>query len=163
VMSGILDGVTVLEGEFQIEGGRFALVAARFNSLIVESLVKGAVDTLKRHGIRGEQITLVWVPGSWELPLVAQRLAATEDFDAIIALGAIIRGGTPHFEYVAAEASKGLAAVSSDYNLPVSFGVLTTDSIEQAVERAGTKAGNKGAEAALTALEMVSLLRKIDV
>ena len=141
---------------------RFAIVAARFNGYIVESLVSGAIDTLKRHGIADSDIDLVRTPGSFEIPLVAQRLAASERYDAIIALGAVIRGATAHFDYVAGECAKGLQAVALDHDIPVGFGVLTVDTIEQAIERAGTKAGNKGAEAAMTALEMVSLLRQLE-
>jgi 6,7-dimethyl-8-ribityllumazine synthase len=138
-------------------GARFALVASRFNSFIVDRLVEGAVDALVRHGASAERITLVKVPGSWEIPLVAARLAASQDHDAIIALGALIRGATPHFDYIAAEVSKGLAQIAMQTGVPVTFGVLTTDTIEQAVERAGTKAGNKGADAALAAIELLSL------
>ncbi|MFV2058083.1 MAG: 6,7-dimethyl-8-ribityllumazine synthase, partial [Thiohalomonadales bacterium] len=125
-------------------------------------LLDGAEDTLKRHGAEDKDIQIVRVPGAFELPLVAQRLAASEKFDSIIALGAVIRGGTPHFEYVAGECTKGLASVSMQFNIPVAFGVLTVDTIEQAIERAGTKAGNKGVEAAMSAIEMVNLLRQFD-
>lgn len=138
-----------------------AIVVGRFNSFVVESLVDGAVDTLARHGVNRENITIIRVPGAWELPLIAQRAAESEKYDAIIALGAVIRGGTPHFDYVAGECAKGLGVVSLDYNLPVAFGILTTDSIEQAIERSGTKAGNKGSDAAMTALEMVSVLNQL--
>lgn len=138
-----------------------AIVVGRFNSFVVESLVDGAVDTLTRHGVNRENITIIRVPGAWELPLIAQRAAESEKYDAIIALGAVIRGGTPHFDYVAGECAKGLGVVSLDYNLPVAFGILTTDSIEQAIERSGTKAGNKGSDAAMTALEMVSVLNQL--
>ncbi|OUD15216.1 6,7-dimethyl-8-ribityllumazine synthase [Thioflexithrix psekupsensis] len=141
--------------------GQFAIVISRFNSFITESLLAGALDTLKRHGVADSSVTLVRVPGAYEMPLIAQRLATSKRYDAIIALGAVIRGGTPHFEYVAGECAKGLAQVSLQYDLPVIFGVLTVDSIEQAIERAGTKAGNKGADAALSALEMVNLLRQL--
>jgi 6,7-dimethyl-8-ribityllumazine synthase len=153
--------ITTLEGEFQADGARFAIVVSRFNSFVVESLLGGAVDALTRHGVARGDITVARVPGSWEIPLAAKRLAASRRFDAIVAVGAVIRGGTPHFEYVAGEATKGLAQVSLEHDVPIGFGVLTVDTIEQAIERSGTKAGNKGAEAAMSALEMVSLLRKI--
>jgi 6,7-dimethyl-8-ribityllumazine synthase len=155
--------VNTIEGDFTLlQDARFALAAARFNSFIVQHLIDGAVDALHRHGVPEANIDLIWTPGSFELPLAAQRLAASERYDGIVALGAIIRGGTPHFEYVASECVKGLAGVSLEYDLPVGFGVLTVDSIEQAVERAGTKAGNKGVEAAMAVLEMVSLLRRLE-
>lgn len=137
---------------------RFALVVGRWNSFVVESLLEGAVDFLRRHGIADSQLEIIRVPGAFELPLVCQRLAASGRYQALIALGAVIRGGTPHFEYVAGECSAGLARVAMNHDIPVGFGVLTVDSIEQAIERAGTKAGNKGAEAAASALEMVNLL-----
>ena len=154
--------LTQFEGDFRVDGARFGIVAGRFNSFIVDSLLAGALDTLKRHGIAEENITVVRVPGAYEIPLVAQRLAASNKYDALIAVGAVIRGGTPHFEYVAGECTKGLAQVMMQHDLPVAFGVLTVDTIEQAIERSGTKAGNKGAEAAMSALEMVSLLRQIE-
>jgi 6,7-dimethyl-8-ribityllumazine synthase len=153
--------IKVIEGDFTQSGGRYALVVGRFNGFVVESLVSGAVDTLRRHGIADSDITLVRVPGAYEMPLAVKRVAETGGYDAIIALGAVIRGGTPHFEYVAGEAASGLGAVSLETDVPVTFGVLTVDSIEQAIERSGTKAGNKGAEAAITALEMVSLFKKL--
>lgn len=156
-----MSDIKTYEGRFTEGAGRYAILAARFNAFVVESLVTGAVDTLLRHGVAADQIERINVPGAWEMPLAAQRLAAAEDYDAIIALGAVIRGGTPHFDYVAGACAKGLAAVSLDQDLPVVFGVLTVDSIEQAIERAGTKAGNKGAEAALSAIEMVSLLKQL--
>ena len=137
--------VTMLEGEFRAEGARFAVVVSRFNSFVVENLLTGAMDALTRHGVARSDITVVRVPGAWEIPLTAQRLAATRRFDAIVAVGAVIRGGTPHFEYVAGETVKGLAQVTLAHGVPIGFGVLTVDSIEQAIERAGTKAGNKGA------------------
>lgn len=152
----------IVEGHLRAEGRRFALLAGRFNSFIVDQLVGGAIDTLVRHGADPGDITIYKVPGGWELPIVAQRVAALGKYDAIIALGAVIRGSTPHFEYVAGEATKGLAQVGLQYKLPVSFGVLTVDTIEQAIERAGTKAGNKGGEAALAALEVVDLFARID-
>ncbi|HRF62725.1 MAG TPA: 6,7-dimethyl-8-ribityllumazine synthase [Candidatus Competibacter sp.] len=155
--------INTIEGDFTLlQDARFALVAARFNSFIVQSLISGAVDTLRRHGVPATNIDLIWAPGSFELPLAAQRLAASERYDGIVALGAVIRGGTPHFEYVAGECAKGLASVSLQYNIPLGFGVLTVDTIDQAVERAGTKAGNKGAEAVMSVLEMVSLLRRLE-
>ncbi|MDX1606354.1 MAG: 6,7-dimethyl-8-ribityllumazine synthase [Candidatus Competibacterales bacterium] len=157
-----MDSITTLEGDFQATDARFALVASRFNNFIVDHLVGGAVDALRRHGVAPAAIELVRVPGSYEIPLAAKRLAAARQHDALIALGAVIRGATPHFDYVAGECAKGLASVSLEFGIPVGFGVLTVDTIEQAVERAGTKAGNKGAEAALSALEMVSLLRRLD-
>ncbi|MFO1350861.1 MAG: 6,7-dimethyl-8-ribityllumazine synthase [Gammaproteobacteria bacterium] len=153
--------VNIIEGDLLAATGRFAVLAARFNGFIVESLVGGAIDTLRRHGVAVEAIDLVWVPGSFELPVVAQRLAASRKYVGIVALGAVIRGATAHFDYVAGECAKGLAKVALDHDLPVGFGVLTVDSIEQAVERAGAKAGNKGVDAALTVLEMVNLLRKL--
>ncbi len=151
-----------IEGTFIAPQGKFALVVGRFNSFVVESLVTGAIDTLVRHGVKESDISVIRAPGAFELPLVAQRVAQREEFAAIIALGAVIRGGTPHFDYVAGECTKGLAQVSLQYDVPVSFGVLTVDSIEQAIERSGTKAGNKGGEAALSALEMVSLLAQLE-
>lgn len=152
----------VIEGAMPAPNAKVALVVSRFNSFIVDSLVEGAVDTLKRHGqIADDNITLVRVPGAYELPLAAQRVAKSEQFDAIIALGAVIRGGTPHFDFVAGECNKGLAQVALQYDIPLAFGVLTTDSIEQAIERAGTKAGNKGAEAALSALEMINVTHQL--
>jgi len=153
--------IKVIEGDFSRCSGRYALVVGRFNGFVVESLVQGAVDTLRRHGIDDDDIVIVRVPGAYELPLAVKRVAETGGYDAVIALGAVIRGGTPHFDYVAGEAASGLGAVSLETDVPVTFGVLTVDSIEQAIERSGTKAGNKGAEAAMTALEMVSLFRKL--
>ncbi|OOF85054.1 6,7-dimethyl-8-ribityllumazine synthase [Rodentibacter ratti] len=153
----------VLEGFVAAPNAKVAVVIARFNSFINESLLEGAVDTLKRIGqVKDENITLVRAPGAYELPLVARRLAESKKFDAIVALGTVIRGGTAHFEYVAGEASSGLGKVAMEAEIPVAFGVLTTENIDQAIERAGTKAGNKGSEAALTALEMINLLQQID-
>ena len=155
--------MNIIEGNIRATGKKFALVVSRFNSFVVESLVDGALDTLERHGEVNEQdITVVRVPGAYELPVVAKKLAEQKKYDAIIALGAVIRGGTPHFDFVAGECNKGLAQVSLEYGIPVAFGVITTDSIEQAIERSGTKAGNKGAEAALGALEMVNVLDQIE-
>ena len=153
--------LTTIEGFLGGGEARFPLVASRFNSFVVESLIAGAVDTLRRHGVANDRITLVRAPGAYELPLVIQKVAASGKYDSIIALGAVIRGGTPHFEYVAGECTKGIAMVSLQSGIPVAFGVLTVDTIEQAIERSGTKAGNKGAEAAMSALEMVSLLGKL--
>jgi 6,7-dimethyl-8-ribityllumazine synthase len=151
----------VIEGNFQSADGKFVLLVSRWNSFVVEHLKEGALDALRRHGVKDDQIDVVYAPGAFEMPLVAQKLARSGSYSAVIALGAVIRGGTPHFEYVAGECTKGLAQVSLDAGIPVTFGVLTVDTIEQAIERSGTKAGNKGAEAALTALEMVSLLGKL--
>ena len=153
--------IKTIEGDLTVKGGRFGLAVARFNSFVVESLLDGAVDTLKRHGAVDSDLEIVRVPGAYELPLAVQRMAATRKYDAIIALGAVIRGGTPHFEYVAGECTKGLSMVMMKHDIPVSFGVLTVDTIEQAIERAGTKAGNKGGEAAVSAIEMVNLLRQM--
>ena len=146
-----------IEGHFATPKGRFAIVAGRFNGFVVEPLVAGARDALVRHGVKDDSIELIRVPGAWEIPLAAQKAAASGKYAAVIALGAVIRGATPHFDYVAGECAKGLARAGMDTGVPVAFGVLTTDSIEQAIERAGTKAGNKGADAALAALEMVNL------
>ena len=154
--------IKVIEGDFTQCSGRYALVVGRFNGFVVESLVEGAVDTLRRHGIADDDITIIRVPGAYEMPLAVKRVAETSDYDAIIALGAVIRGGTPHFEFVAGECSKGLASVMMEYDIPVAFGVLTVDTIEQAIERSGTKAGNKGEEAAMSAFEMVALLKAME-
>ncbi|EXJ16975.1 6,7-dimethyl-8-ribityllumazine synthase [Imhoffiella purpurea] len=153
--------IKTIEGAMRADRARFCLVVSRWNSFVVESLEKGAIDALKRHGATDEDLTIVRVPGAFEMPVTIERIAAKGGYDAIVALGAVIRGGTPHFEYVAGECVKGMAQVSLKYGLPVAFGVLTVDSIEQAIERAGTKAGNKGAEAAMSALEMVGLMRQI--
>lgn len=141
---------------------RIGLVVGRFNSFVVESLVNGAIDTLLRHGVAGKNITVVRVPGAWEIPLTVARMADINKFDAIIALGAVIRGSTPHFDFVAGESAKGLGSIGLNYDIPVINAILTTDSIEQAIERSGTKAGNKGAEAAVVALEMINVLAQID-
>ena len=156
-----MSDIKTVEGTFKNCQGKYALIVSRWNSFVVESLKEGALDTLRRHGIEDSQITIYYAPGAFEFPLVAQKLAQSGEFDAIIALGAVIRGGTPHFDYVAGECTKGLAQVSLNTGVIVTFGVLTVDSIEQAIERSGTKAGNKGEEAASTALEMVSLLSAI--
>jgi len=152
----------ILEGHLDAKGIRIAIAVARFNTFISERLLEGSLDALKRHGADDEDLTVARVPGSYELPLIVKKLAASGRFDAVIALGAVIRGSTPHFDYVAAEAAKGLAHCMLDHEIPVAFGVLTTDTIEQAIERAGSKAGNKGWDAALSAIEMVQLLRKVD-
>ena len=153
--------IKITEGDFRSAKGKFAILVTRWNSFVVEHLKDGAVDTLRRHGIKEQDIEIIYAPGAFELPLVAQRVLKTKKFDALIAIGAVIRGGTPHFEYVAGECTKGLAQVSLDAGVPIAFGVLTVDSIEQAIERSGTKAGNKGAEAATSAIEMVSLLNNL--
>ena len=152
---------TIYEGSFATPHGRFALVAARFNHFIVEHLVGGATDGLKRHGVADEAIDLVWVPGSYEIPLVARRLAAGGRYAAVICLGAVIRGDTDHYDYVAGEAAKGVAQAALATGIPVIFGILTCDTLEQAINRAGAKSGNKGFEAALAAVEMVNLLRQL--
>ena len=153
--------IKTVEGALRADKARFCLLVSRWNGFIVESLEKGAIDALRRHGVDDEAMTIVRVPGAFEMPLAIERVARKGGFDAIVALGAVIRGGTPHFDYVAGECVKGMAQVSLKHGIPVAFGVLTVDSIEQAIERAGTKAGNKGAEAALSALEMVNLLREL--
>jgi len=150
-----------IEGNFVAAAGKYAIVVGRWNSFVVESLLEGALDALRRHGVSEDNVTIIRAPGAFEIPLVCQKVADSKNYDAIIALGAVIRGGTPHFEYVAGECVKGLAQVSMQYSVPVAFGVLTVDSIEQAIERAGTKAGNKGEEAAMSAIEMVSLLKQL--
>ncbi|MEE9492584.1 MAG: 6,7-dimethyl-8-ribityllumazine synthase [Gammaproteobacteria bacterium] len=156
-----MSDIKVIEGQLTISNARIALLVSRFNSFVVESLLQGALDTLKRHGAQDHDLDIVRVPGAYEMPIAAQRLAASKQYEAIIALGAVIRGGTPHFEYVAGECTKGLSAVSLNHDIPIAFGVLTVDSIEQAIERAGTKAGNKGGEAAMSTIEMINLLREI--
>jgi 6,7-dimethyl-8-ribityllumazine synthase len=157
-----MSNITTFSGDFSAKGIKIGIVAGRFNDFVVENLVSGAIDTLVRHGASEADIDLARVPGAVEIPLAVQRMAKTEKYDAIIALGAVIRGGTPHFDYVAGECSKGLGQISLQCDIPVSFGVLTVDTIEQAIERAGTKAGNKGAEAAMGTIEMVNVLRQID-
>jgi len=146
-------------GDLVVNGAKFGIVLGRFNSFIGEKLLEGAIDTILRHGGKEKDIEVARVPGAVEIPLMAQRMAASKKYDAIIALGVVIRGGTPHFDYVAGECAKGLGTVALQQDLPVAFGVLTVDSIEQAIERAGTKAGNKGAEAAVSVIEMVNLLK----
>ncbi len=150
-----------IDGDFNAGDAKFCILAGRFNSFIVERRVEGAVDALVRPGVSRDNIEIVRVPGAYEMPISAQRIAQTGRYDSIVALGAVIRGSTPHFDFVAGECSKGLAQVSLASDMPIIFGVLTTDTIEQAVERAGTKAGNKGAEAAVTAIEMISLFNKL--
>ena len=153
--------ITTIEGNLTAQGRKVCIVASRFNSFIVDQLEAGAIDCLVRHGADKANIRLVKAPGAFELPLVVQRIAASKKYDAIIAVGAVIRGGTPHFEYVAGECVKGISSVMLKHDVPVAFGVLTVDTIEQAIERAGTKAGNKGAEAAMSAIEMMSLLENL--
>lgn len=157
-----MDAIKTTQGDLLARDLKFVIVAARFNDFIVESLVRGAVDTLKRHGATEKNIELVRVPGAFELPLAAQRLAQSKRYQGIIALGAVIKGATPHFDYVCGECASGLSRVTQQTGVPVAFGVLTTDTIEQAIERAGTKAGNKGADTALVALEMANLLPQLD-
>jgi 6,7-dimethyl-8-ribityllumazine synthase len=151
----------ILEGKISAEGFRFAIIVSRFNDFISSRLMEGALDALRRHGATDEQVSLVKVPGAFEIPLSAKRLAESGKYDAIICLGAVIRGSTPHFEYVAAEVSKGVASVSLESKIPVIFGVLTTDNLEQAIERAGSKTGNKGWDAAMAAMEMVNLFKEL--
>ncbi len=155
--------MTTFEGQLIATAGRYALVCGRFNDLIVERLRHGAVDALTRHGVASADIDVVWVPGAWELPLVAKRLAGSGEYVAVICLGAVIRGSTAHFEHVAGQCAAGIQRVALDTGIPVAFGVLTTETIEQAIERAGTKAGNKGAEAAMAALETVSVLNQLAI
>jgi 6,7-dimethyl-8-ribityllumazine synthase len=156
-----MNDVKNIDGDLQVRGARFGIVLGRFNGFIGERLLEGALDTLARHGADPTAVDVVRVPGAFEMPLALKTMAAGKKYDALIALGAVIRGSTPHFEYVAGECTKGIAQVGLQYDLPVAFGVLTTDSIEQAIERAGTKAGNKGVDAALSAIEMVNLLKKL--
>jgi 6,7-dimethyl-8-ribityllumazine synthase len=151
----------IIEGKLNAKGKKFGIVASRFNELISNQLLSGAKDCLMRHECKETDITVAWVPGSFEIPLAAKKMAKSKKYDAVLCLGAVIRGGTPHFDYIAAEVSKGVAQVGLEAGLPVIFGVLTTDTIEQALERAGTKAGNKGWDAALSAIEMVDLFGKI--
>lgn len=149
------------EGKLISDDLKFAIVVGRFNEFIGSKLLSGAIDGLKRHGSKEEDIEIVWVPGAFEIPLVAKKLAKSKKYDAVICLGAVIRGSTPHFDYVSSEVSKGIATTSLDTEIPIIFGVLTTDNIEQAIERAGTKSGNKGYDAAITAIEMANLLKTI--
>ena len=157
-----MDEIKTIDGEPTGRGVRVAMLASRFNDFIVDQLVKGASDALIRHGVEAGDIRLVRVPGAWELPLGASKLASSRRFDTVVVLGCVIRGATPHFEYVSSAATEGLARVQADTGIPIGFGLLTTDTIEQAIERAGTKAGNKGGDAALAALEMVDLLRRLE-
>ena len=157
-----MDRIKTTEGDVIVRDARFAIVAARFNEFIVESLIKGALHCLQQHGAAEGDVEIVRVPGAFEMPIAVDKVAATRRFDGIIALGAVIRGGTPHFDYVAGECVKGITAASQKHGIPIGNGVLTVDTIEQAIERAGTKAGNKGEEATLAVIEMVNLLRRID-
>lgn len=154
--------VEIIEGDLTPNDGKYAIVVGRWNAFVVESLLEGAVDSLTRHGVEPENITVIRVPGAMEIPLATKKIADSGKYDAIIALGAVIRGGTPHFEYVSAECTKGLGQISLQSGIPVAFGVLTVDSIEQAIERSGTKAGNKGEEAAMSAFEMVNLINALE-
>ena len=151
----------VIEGELRAEGKKFALIVSRFNELISQKLLEGAIDCLKRHGAEEDNIAVIWTPGSFEIPYIANILAQKKEYDALICLGAVIRGDTPHFNYIANEVSKGIARISLEKEIPVIFGVLTTDNLEQALERAGTKAGNRGFQAALSAIELVNLTKKV--
>ena len=157
-----MDNIRTLNGDLVARDLRIAIVAARFNDMIVDSLIRGAVDALLRHGASEKQIELIRVPGAFDLPFVVRRVAGSRRYDAVVALGAVIRGATPHFEHVAGQCAAGLARVADDTGVPVAFGVLTTDTIEQAIERAGTKAGNKGADAALCAVELANLLKRME-
>ncbi len=156
-----MSSIKNIEGDLVVRGARFGIVLARFNSFIVDRLLEGAVDALERHGAESDAIEIVRVPGAFEIPLALKKMAMASKYDGLIALGAIIRGGTPHFEFVASECTKGMAQVNMQHEIPIAFGVLTVDTIEQAIERAGTKAGNKGTEAAVSVIEMVNLLKKI--
>lgn len=158
-----MDNIRIHQGDLVARDLRFAIVASRFNEYIVDSLVRGAVDALLRHGATEKQVEVIRAPGAYDLPFVARKVAASKRYDAVVALGAVIRGATPHFDYVAGQCAAGLARVADDTGVPVAFGVLTTETIEQAIERAGTKAGNKGADAALCALELANLLKKLDL
>ena len=156
-----MNQITVIEGMLNAEDPKFAILAARFNDFIVDRLISGATDYLRRHGAAEENMTLIRIPGAFEMPVVCKKLAASGKYDGILALGAVIRGGTPHFDFVAGEATKGLAQAALESGVPVGFGLLTTDSIEQAIERAGTKAGNKGVEAAAALLETIRVLKQL--
>ncbi len=157
-----MDKIKTMEGDLNVRDARFAIVASRFNDFIVESLIKASVRCLRQHGAADANVEIIRVPGVFEMPLVVRKLAESRKFDGIIALGAVIRGGTPHFEYVAGECASGLSAVARDQGVPVGFGILTVNTIEQAIERAGTKAGNKGEEATRAVIETVNLLRRFD-
>jgi 6,7-dimethyl-8-ribityllumazine synthase len=156
------DQPRIIEGELSVRDLRIACVVARFNDFVVEPLVRGALDTLKRHGVAEKQIEIVRVPGAFEIPIVVRKLAMSRRYDALIALGAVIRGQTPHFDYIAGECASGISRIALESGVPIAFGVLTTDTVEQAMDRAGGKAGNKGADAALTAIEMANLLRRLE-
>jgi len=151
----------VIEGNLIAKGRKFSIIASRFNDFMTKELVSGCMDTLVRHGAADQDLTIVWVPGAFEIPAVARKLAKTKSYDAVICLGTVIRGATPHFDYIASEVTKGVARVSQDTGIPVIFGIITADTIEQAIERSGAKDGNKGRDAALSAIEMVNLLEKI--
>lgn len=151
----------VIEGKLTVKNEKFAIVVSRFNEFISSKLLSGAVDELVRHGVKEDNITIIWSPGAFEIPVITKKLANAKTYDAIIALGAVIKGSTPHFDYVSAEISKGIASVSLETGVPVIFGVLTTDNIEQAIERAGTKSGNKGSDAAKAAIEMANLIKLV--
>jgi 6,7-dimethyl-8-ribityllumazine synthase len=153
--------VKTIEGNLLAKGKKFGIVASRFNDFVTKELVAGCLDTLARHGAQEADAAVAWVPGAFEIPTVAQKMSRSKDYDAVICLGTVIRGATPHFDYIAAEVSKGIAKVSLDSGIPVIFGIITADTIEQAIERAGTKDGNKGRDAALSAIEMANLLEKI--
>ncbi|MBT7611503.1 MAG: 6,7-dimethyl-8-ribityllumazine synthase [Bacteriovoracaceae bacterium] len=155
--------MNILEGQLNAEGLKFGVVVGRFNEFISGKLLEGTVDCIKRHSTEENNIDVAWVPGSFEIPLMAKKLAATKKYDAIICLGAVIRGSTPHFDYVSSEVAKGISRVSLDTEIPVSFGVITTDNLEQAIERAGTKSGNKGWDAAMSAIEMASMIRRYEL
>ena len=155
------NNMNIYEGKLVAEGLKFGIIVGRFNEFIGGKLLSGALDGLKRHGVEEDEIEIAWVPGAFEMPLIAKRLAKSGKYDAVICVGAVIRGSTPHFDYVSSEVSKGIASVSLETGVPVIFGVLTTDTIEQAIERAGTKSGNKGYDAAVTAIEMANLLKQI--
>jgi 6,7-dimethyl-8-ribityllumazine synthase len=157
-----MDKIKTIEGDLIVRDARFAIVATRFNEFIVESLIRGAVHSLRQHGADDGDLQIIRVPGAFEMPVAVEKVAASRRFDGIIALGAVIRGGTPHFDYVAGECVKGITAAGQRHGVPIGNGVLTVDTIEQAIERAGTKAGNKGEEATLAVIEMVNLLRRID-
>lgn len=152
---------TVIEGDYSGKGKKFGIVVSRFNEFINAKLLEGALDSLRRHGVDDNDVTIAWTPGAYELPMVAKKMAESGNYDAVIALGCVIRGATAHFDYVAGEAAKGIGQVALQTGLPIIFGVLTTDTIEQAIERAGTKAGNKGADCAMAAIEMVNLMEKL--
>ncbi|MBI4684077.1 MAG: 6,7-dimethyl-8-ribityllumazine synthase [Nitrospirae bacterium] len=151
----------MIEGELQAKGLKFAIVVSRFNDFITSKLLEGAIDALLRHGAKEEDIDVAKVPGSFEIPLIAKKMASKGAYNAVICLGTVIRGATPHFEYISAEVSKGIASASMETGIPMAFGIITSDTIEQAVERAGTKSGNKGWDAAITAIEMAQLLKKL--